>query len=107
MSKRKVYSRQSLKLAEVFAPGDFIRDELRARGWTQARFAHILARPPQFVNELINVKRSVTARTALELAAAFGTSPELWLNLEMTWQLSRLDKPDPAIARRARHASAA
>jgi len=33
------------KVAEVFPPGEFIRDELEARGWTQEVFAEILGRP--------------------------------------------------------------
>ncbi len=50
--------------------------------------------------------RSITPQTALELAAAFGTSAQLWLNLEQSWQLSRAKPPDPAIARRAKQAAA-
>lgn len=31
--------------AEVFAPGEFIREELEARGWTQGDLAQIMDRP--------------------------------------------------------------
>ena len=40
-------------VAEVFPPGEFLRDELEARGWTQTEFAEILGRPPRLVNEII------------------------------------------------------
>jgi plasmid maintenance system antidote protein VapI len=33
---------------------------------------------------------------------AFGSSAEVWPNLETEWQLSRVRRPDPAIAKRAR-----
>jgi addiction module HigA family antidote len=68
--------------AEVFPPGDFIRKELEARHWTQSDLAAVLGRPLPAVNEIINGKKRITAETAKALALAFGTSAELWLNLE-------------------------
>ena len=88
--------------AEVFPPGDFIRDEIEARGWTQADLATILGRPVQMINELIAGKRGVTPDTAQGLGEAFGTGPELWMNLEAAYQLWRAQQPDAAIARRAK-----
>lgn len=73
--------------AEVFPPGEFLRDELEARGWTQTEFAEILGRPVRLVNEILAGKRGITPQTALEIGAAFGTSAELWLNLEATYRL--------------------
>jgi HTH-type transcriptional regulator/antitoxin HigA len=93
--------------AEAFPPGEYLRDELRARGWTQARFAKIIGRPLQLVNEIIAGRKRITERTALEIAAALGTSPKVWLNLENTYRLWKLKGPNPAIAKRARQASAA
>jgi len=63
--------------ADVFAPGDFIREELETRGWTQADLAKVLGRPLQAINEIINGRKRITAETAKELAAALGTSPDL------------------------------
>ena len=87
--------------APVFPPGDFIREEIEARGWTQGDLAKILDRPLQTVNTIINGKKAVTPETAVELAAAFGTSPEFWLNLEAAYALSRTPPPNPAIAKRS------
>ncbi len=88
-------------IARVFPPGDFIREEIEARGWTQADFAEILGRPLQAVNAIINGKKAVTPATAVELSAALGTSPEFWLNLEAAYALSRTPPPNPAIAKRS------
>jgi HTH-type transcriptional regulator/antitoxin HigA len=88
--------------AEIFPPGDFIREELEARDWTQGDLAAILARPLQLVNEIVLGKRAITPETAQGLASAFNTSPELWLNLESAYQLSKLKTEDSIVARRAR-----
>jgi HTH-type transcriptional regulator/antitoxin HigA len=92
---------------EVFSPGEYLRDELQARGWTQARFARIIGRPLQLVNEIINGRKRITEETALEIGAALGTSAKVWLNLENTYRLHKAKAPVDAIARRARQASAA
>lgn len=87
--------------AEVFPPGEFLREELEARGWTQADLAEILGRPTQVVNEIVLSKRSVTPETAKGLGIAFGTGAQFWLNLEAAYQLSRVSADD-TVARRAR-----
>lgn len=85
-----------------FAPGEFIRGELEARGWTQESFAHILGRPLRTVNQILMGKRSITAQTAKEIAAAFGTSAELWMNLESAYRLSQDSKIQTEVERRAK-----
>ncbi|MGD9893927.1 MAG: HigA family addiction module antitoxin [Dehalococcoidia bacterium] len=89
--------------AEVFPPGDFLREELEERGWTQTDLAEILGRPYRVVNEIIAGKRRISPETAKGLAAALGTSPEFWLNLEAAYQLWRVGTDDDnPVARRAR-----
>lgn len=88
--------------AEVFPPGEFLRDELEARGWTQTEFAEILGRPIRTVNEILMGKRGITAGTAKEISAALGTSAAFWLNLEAAYQLSRSDPAPERIAREAK-----
>lgn len=74
--------------AEVFPPGEFVRDELEARGWTQADLAVILNKPLPAVNEIIAGKKAITPETAQALGDAFGVGPEFWLNLESAYRLS-------------------
>jgi HTH-type transcriptional regulator/antitoxin HigA len=87
--------------AEVFPPGEFLKDELDARGWTQTEFAEIIGRPVRAVNELILGKRAVSPETAREIAAALRTSAQLWMNLEAAYQLSKVAPVDERIAREA------
>ncbi len=88
--------------AEVFTPGEFLREELEAREWSQQELADILGRPPRLISELIAGKRAVTPETACGLADAFGTSPEYWMNLESQYQLSKVKVVDRQVTRKAR-----
>ena len=81
---------QTVVPAEAFAPGEFLREELEARGWTQADLAEILGVTPQHINEIIKGKASVTPEMAKALGAAFGVDAQYWMNLESSYQLWRV-----------------
>ncbi len=70
------------------SPGEILAVELASRGWSQRQFATIIDRPPQVVNEILRAKKQITPETALRIAAALNTSPELWINLEADYRLS-------------------
>lgn len=78
------------RAAEAFPPGEFLREELEARGWAESEFAQILGRPVQVVSEIVNGKKSITPETAVALGEALGTSAELWLNLQSAYRLQQL-----------------
>lgn len=88
--------------AEVFPPGDFLREELEAREWSQQELADILNRPPRLISELITGKRAITPETARGLSEAFGTSAGYWMNLESQYQLSKVKVADDHVSRKAR-----
>ena len=89
---------------EEFPPGDYLQEFIDDRGWTQEDLAAILGRPSQVISEIIHDKRRITPDTARGLAQAFGTSAELWLNLDAAWQLykSRDEQTDSGVTQRAR-----
>ncbi len=87
---------------EAFAPGNYIREELEARGWSQLDLAEILGRPPQAVNEIISGKRAIMPDTARALGEALGTSAQLWMNLESAYQLAKLAGRDDSVSRKAK-----
>jgi len=80
--------------AEMFPPGDFIEEELEARGWSKGDLASIMGRPAQLISSIISGKRVITLETAEDLAAAFGTSAEFWVNLDTSYRLwkKRMDE---------------
>src|SRR3990172_5902640 len=71
-------------------PGEVLKDELDARGWTQGDFAEITGKPIQAISEIITGKKAIPPETALLFSEALGTTPEFWLNLESAYRLDRL-----------------
>lgn len=69
-------------------PGEMLRLEfLEPMGLSQAEAARRMRISTNRLNELVRGKRGVTAETAIKLAELLGTSPELWLSLQTTWDL--------------------
>lgn len=89
-------------IAQAFPPGEFIREELEARGWTQGDFAEIMGRQSSTISGLINGKRAVSPAIASDLAAAFGTTAQFWMNLETAYQLFVENRTNETVARKAR-----
>lgn len=84
-------------------PGELLLEEfLRPMGVSQRQFAVKLGWTTARLNELVKGKRGVTADTALDLAKALGTSPEIWMNLQTTWELRRAEARRRAPDRPAR-----
>lgn len=92
-----------MKLAEIFPPGEFLKEELEARNWSQIELAEVIGRPVKLVNEIILGKRAISPETAIQLGEALGTGPEFWMNLESLYQLSKVtNKQENEVSRRAR-----
>ena len=81
-------------------PGEYLAEEIEARGITQKELASRMGRPTNAINEIVKGKKAITAETALQIE---GVMPEIparfWLNLECDYQLTKA-----IIERRARGA---
>ena len=75
----------------LFHPGEILRDELDALSPTAKTLANALGVPVNRVTMILNGQRGVSADTALRLARYFGTTPQLWMNLQKTWELRRAE----------------
>ena len=64
---------------------------MRPAGVSQRQFAAKLGWTTAKLNEVVKGKRGVTAESALDLAKALGTSPEIWMTLQMMWDLRRAE----------------
>lgn len=71
-------------------PGEILLEEfMKPLGITQYRLARAMKVYPRRVNEIVHGQRAITADTALRLARYFGTTPELWMNLQSHFELER------------------
>jgi addiction module HigA family antidote len=68
-------------------PGEILADELEAIGISAAALARILDVPANRISQIIAGKRAISADTALRLARYFGTSADIWMNLQKTYEL--------------------
>ena len=71
-------------------PGEYLAEEISARGISQKELAKRMGRPVNAINEIINGKKSITAETALQLEEVMPEIPaRFWLNLETDFQLTK------------------
>jgi addiction module HigA family antidote len=66
-------------------PGDVLRDWLAELGMTANALAKAIRVPHNRITAILAGQRAVTADTALRLARYLGTSPDLWLGLQLDY----------------------
>lgn len=79
-----------MRPANPIHPGRILQEEfLEPAKISQCAFAGRIGWTDAKLNELVNGKRGITVDSALDLAGELGTSPEVWLNLQMQFDLQR------------------
>jgi len=74
-------------------PGEILMEEfLKPMGISQNAIAKAVHVPPRRINEIVHGKRSITADTAVRLAAFFGTSEKFWIGLQADHDLEEARK---------------
>ncbi len=68
-------------------PGEILADELEELNMSAADLAQALGVSTELVTQVLLGERSLAADTALRLGRWFGTGPELWLNLQKSYEL--------------------
>lgn len=68
-------------------PGEHLAEELKALDMSAAELGRQLKVPTNRITEILNGQRAITGDTALRLAHFFGTSAQLWLNLQSLYEL--------------------
>ena len=69
-------------------PGEvLLEDFIKPLGLSQYRVARDIGVPALRISQIVRGQRAVTADTALRLARYFGTSPDVWLRLQATYDL--------------------
>jgi len=74
-------------------PGEYLlEDFMKPHGITQYRLAKDISVTPIRISEIIKGKRSITADTALRLSKYFGTTPQIWMRLQVRFDLEKTQK---------------
>lgn len=75
-------------LMEPVSPGEILLNEfLLPLKISQNKLGKDIGVPITRINEIVNNHRSITVDTAMRLARYFGTSSEVWLNLQQQYDL--------------------
>jgi addiction module HigA family antidote len=76
------------KKPDRITPGEVLLEEfLKPMGISQNKLGRDLGVPITRINEIVHGKRAITVDTAMRLARYFGTSPEVWMNLQQRYDL--------------------
>ncbi len=71
-------------------PGAIVREEcLLPLGLSVTKAARRLGVGRQTLSNLVNEKASVSTEMAYRLSKAFGSTPEMWLGMQMAFDLAR------------------
>ena len=81
--------RTAKKLAPI-PPGEILLEEfMKPNGLSQNRLARDIDVNPARVNDIVHGRSAITAAVALRLAKYFGTTAELWMNLQSGYELRK------------------
>ena len=74
-------------------PGRVVRQEcIEPLNLTVKEAAKHLGVTRQALNNVVNEKAAVSAEMAIRLSKAFGSSPEVWLGMQVEYDLAQLEK---------------
>ena len=68
-------------------PGEILGEELEELGLSANALVKALDVPTNRVTAILKGQRGITADTALRLSRYFGTTPQLWQNLQKAFEL--------------------
>ena len=80
-----------MKKMKPVHPGEILAEDfLGPMGISQYRLAKEIHVPLRRVNEIVLGRRGISADTALRFARFFGTSPEVWQNLQCQYEMDKV-----------------
>lgn len=92
MMKKNRIPANDMIAGDVFVPGEYITDELEARGMKQVELAEELGLSKSEVSLIIHGKRSITVPIALKLERIFEIDAEFWMTLQIRYDIELLKK---------------
>ena len=69
-------------------PGEMLLEEfMKPYGMTQTEISQRIGVSRKHISEVVNSRKGISTDVALRLSKLFGTSPELWLNGQIAWDV--------------------
>ena len=68
-------------------PGEHVKEFMDDFGLTMNQLAKALHVPPNRITAIVKGARGITAETAMRLARYFGTSVQMWMNLQARYEM--------------------
>jgi addiction module HigA family antidote len=83
---------KKIKKLPLVRPGEYLRSVLKDVGVTVNAVALALRVPGDRLTEILNGGRAITADTAMRLGRYFGTSAQMWMNLQARYDLEAAEE---------------
>jgi addiction module HigA family antidote len=80
-------------------PGEMLADDLASLEMSARRFAQHIGVPHNAITAILNGQRGISAIMAIRIGKAFGTTPDVWLNLQRSYDLKTAELQLPATVR--------
>ena len=73
-------------------PGELLADMMKNARVTQKQLAEAVGVKPPYISQLVHGEFGISAEMAVKLGMALGTTPQFWLNAQMNWDLSQVNR---------------
>lgn len=85
---RRRYCTMTAKLLPPIHPGEVLREEfMLPMGLSSHAVARAVGVTAARINDIVNERRGITADTALRIGRYFGTTADVWINLQKRYEL--------------------
>ena len=90
MSEQKKREANSLIPGDLFVPGEYIKDEMQARGMKQVELAEELGISKSELSLVLSGKRKINIMLALQLEKVFKIDAETWMNIQVKYDIEKV-----------------
>ena len=82
-----------MKMKNPPHPGQLVREDcIKPLGLTVTDAARALGVTRQTLNNIVNERAGISPEMAIRLSKAFGSSPEVWLGMQMDYDLAEAER---------------
>ena len=90
MNKKASKAANDLIPGDLFVPGEYIKDEMEARGMKQVDLASAVGMSKSEISLLLSGKRNITILLAMQLEKLFEINAETWMNIQVKYDIEKV-----------------